>query len=259
IEIRDSYLYIVFLLPLLGNGERTVKISELNVFVGKDYVLTIHEGPTPSLDDFFTLLTKYAKARAKYMKSPEWLMYHVVRRIHEYGIPILNRIDEDIDALEVDIFEKEPEQSLLKEIAIVRRNIIDYRKIVQPHRSVILQLESALQKSHDFKMKPTDAYYEDLTIEAQTVWDQLENFKERIEALQETNASLSSFRINDTVRTLTMISAILLPMSLVASIFGMNTENHPIIGDPSDFWIVLLIMALLSLGMIFFFRFRRWL
>lgn len=259
IEMRDTYIYIVILVPRFPNGAEELETSEVNVFLRKNTVIAITEGSTPALDDFWHTVEKYPKTRPRYMKSPEWLMYYIIKRILEYRIPILEKIDEEIDSLERQIFKSENIRSLLKEISIVRRNIIDYRKITQPHRSVIEKVEAALIKSNAFKMTQADAYYDDLVAEAKEAWDQLENFKERIEALQETNESLTSFKINDTIRTLTIFSMLLLPMSVIASVFGMNSKNLPIIGQVFDFWIVLGIMAAVSLCFFIYFRIRRWL
>lgn len=259
IEVRDTYIYAVILLPRFPNGAEELETSEVNVFLRKNTVITITEGPTPALDDFWHTLQKYPKTRPRYMKSPEWLLYYIIKRILEYRIPILEKIDEGIDSLEREIFKAENIRSLLREISIVRRNIIDYRKITQPHRSVIEKIQAALIKSNAFKMTQADAYYNDLVTEAKEAWDQLENFKERVEALQETNASLTSFKINDTIRTLTIFSMLLLPMSVIAGIFGINSKNIPVIGDRFDFWIVLGIMAAVSFIFFLFFRIRRWL
>lgn len=259
IEVRDTYIYAVILLPRFPNGAEELETSEVNLFLRKNTVITITEGPTPALDDFWHTLQKYPKTRHRYMKSPEWLMYYIIKRILEYRIPILEKIDEGIDNLEREIFKAENIRSLLKEISIVRRNIIDFRKITQPHRSVIEKTKAALIKSAVFKMTQADAYYDDLITEAKEAWDQLENFKERVEALQETNESLTSFKINDTIRTLTIFSMLLLPMSVIAAVFGIDSKDVPIIGKEFDFWIVLGIMASVSFFFFLFFRIRRWL
>jgi magnesium transporter len=103
-----------------------------------------------------------------------------------------------------------------------------------------------------------ELYYEDITDASERVWDMLENYKEVVEALEDTNESAIAHRTNETFRVLTAISVIVLPLTLVASIWGMNV-HVPGQGDVGAFWLVLGLMLVMLVGLVLYFRRRGWL
>jgi magnesium transporter len=170
---------------------------------------------------------------------------------------MLDHICIECDHIEKKIF-KGFERQMVKELSITRRNITDYRKILQSHKNVLKKLTSALQESALFLIQKTDYYYNDLLDYIKEIWDILEGLKERIEALQETNESLITFRLNDIMKFLTIISVTLLPLSVIAQLFGMNTEYLPFNDLKYGFWIIVGLCILVVILMIAFFRKRRW-
>ncbi len=103
-----------------------------------------------------------------------------------------------------------------------------------------------------------DVYFDDVIDASERIWDTLENYKEVIEGLESTNESVLSHNVNDILRVLTSFSVIVLPLTLLASLFGMNVL-FPGEGSPEAFWVIMFAMALLLVGMMAFFRHRGWL
>ena len=101
-------------------------------------------------------------------------------------------------------------------------------------------------------------YFDDLTDASERIWDVLENFKEIAEALESSNESVLSHRLNDSLRILTAASVVLLPLTLIASVWGMNVPV-PGEGAPGAFWFIIVVMAILLIGMVLYFRRRGWL
>ena len=103
-----------------------------------------------------------------------------------------------------------------------------------------------------------EIYFDDISDAAERIWDTLENYKEVIEALESTNESVLSHRLNDSFRILTAASVVLLPLTLIASIFGMNVPV-PGEGQPLSFLGIMVMMTLLLIAMVAYFRRRGWL
>jgi magnesium transporter len=143
----------------------------------------------------------------------------------------------------------------VRDISNVKQEIINFRKIVRPQRAAFRDLE---RNKARYIAEDLDIYFEDIIDASERVWDMLENYKEVVEALEATNESALAHRTNETFRVLTAISLIFLPLTLIASIWGMN------VGVPGEqsihaFWIIVVAMVLLLGGLLLFFRRRGWL
>ncbi len=121
----------------------------------------------------------------------------------------------------------------------MKQEIINFRKIVRPQRAVLRDLERTKQR---YLQEELEIYFDDISDAAERIWDNLENYKEVIEGLESTNESVLSHRLNETFRVLTAASVVLLPLTLIASIFGMNV-HFPGEGESWAFFAILLLMA----------------
>jgi magnesium transporter len=136
----------------------------------------------------------------------------------------------------------------------VKQEIISYRKVIKPERSALRVLERRVDK---FLPEELELYFDDIVDAAERIWDQLDNYKEVVDGLESTNESVISHRQNDVLRILTIFSVILLPLTLISGIFGMNVL-FPGEGTHTAFWIVIGLMLATIIGMVGFFRFKRW-
>jgi magnesium transporter len=129
--------------------------------------------------------------------------------------------------------------------------------VIRPQRPVLRDLESVKQRylAPDLDL---EIYFDDIVDAHERIWDMLENYKEVVEALEESNESVISHRVNDILRVLTSISVIVLPLTLLASIWGMNV-GVPGEGSKTAFWIVVGAMFAILVGMVAYFRRRGWL
>ena len=159
-----------------------------------------------------------------------------------------------LERLEDDIFEGNAKNVVL-DISNAKQEIINFRKIVRPQRAVLRDLERTKQR---YLAEELEIYFDDISDAAERIWDTLENDKEVIEALESTNESVLSHRLNDSFRILTAASVVLLPLTLIASIFGMNV---PVPGEGQEFAFlgILVLMGVLLLLLVAYFRRRGWL
>jgi magnesium transporter len=169
---------------------------------------------------------------------------------------MLRKIGNKLDALEEEIFEGRSEE-IVRDISNVKQEIINFRKVIRPQRPVLRQLEHVKQRYLAPELD-LEIYFDDIVDASERIWDMLENYKEVVQALEETNESVISHRVNDVLRVLTAISVIVLPLTLIASIWGMNVAV-PGEGDTTAFWTLLGSMAALLVGMVTYFRNRGWL
>ena len=147
---------------------------------------------------------------------------------------------------------------MVKEILLIKRNILNFRKIMEAHKDVMQKLTKGNGKIiSGEKMK---VYYNDLIEHTKDIWEILNGQKEMIEALEDTNTSLISFKLSDIMRLLTIFSVTILPLSLLAGIFGMNITNAmPLVHHPLGFWVVIITLAIIALSMFLVFKRKRWL
>src|SRR5204863_7234720 len=131
----------------------------------------------------------------------------------------------------------------------------NFRKTIRPERTVLRDLERTKQR---YMREDLEVYFDDIVDAAERIWDMLENYKEVVEALEDTNESVISHRVNDILRVLTAISVVVLPLTLLASIWGMSV-HVPGEGSVAAFWEVAGVMFVILLAMVLFFRKRGWL
>lgn len=252
-----NYLFMILTFPYYVREEREIKASEIDFFIGPNYLITVTDGMLPPLNNFFEQCQINDTFRTKYLgEGPTQLLYALLNKLQLYLYPMLDHISEDIQNIEKVIFQGY-EKKMVKEILFVKRNIVNFRKIMQAHKNVIRKFIAKRNKF--FIPNAVTIYFANILEQTKDIWDILEGLKENVEALHNTNESLISFRLNDIMKILTIISVILLPINLIASIFGMNTPIMPFVNNPYGFWIILGLMGALIILFIIFFRKKGWL
>ncbi|MDA2936105.1 magnesium transporter CorA family protein [Patescibacteria group bacterium AH-259-L05] len=253
----SKYIFMVLLFPLYHRKTRKITPAEIDFFISSHTLITVHRNELSSLINFFNRCQISKSQQEKYFTgSPATLLYEILNRLFSYCGPILDNIHLNTESIEENIF-RGNEKRMVREILISKTNIVNFRKIMQVHRAIISKL---IEKSSTFfsagKLK---AYFEELIETTEDIWQNLENMNQTIEALERTNNSLISYQLNDVIKILTTISVIVLPITLLASIFGMNLKFMPFIEHPLAFWLIVGLMGLAFLVIIFFFKKRKWL
>src|SRR5918996_1171218 len=166
----------------------------------------------------------------------------VLDDLFDYCFPMLDKIGHKLDVIEDDLFEERSEDAV-RDISNVKQEIISYRKIIKPERPTLRVLERHTAR---FLPEELDLYFDDLVDAAERIWDMLDNYKEVVEALEDTNESVIGHQTNYRLQILTVVSVVLLPLTLIASVFGMNV-GLPGEGDLNAFWALLAVMVALGL------------
>ena len=255
LDSYDDYIFIVLHFPFFEKSTGRLLSAELDLFIGPDYVITLPDSPLPPLSAMFERLSSREELReSTFSKGSGYLLYKMVDTNVDAAFPMLRKMGNKLDRLEDDIFEGRSSE-IVRDISNAKQEIINFRKIVRPQRAVLRDLERTKQR---YLAEELEIYFDDISEAAERIWDTLENYKEVVEALESTNESVISHRLNDSFRILTAASVILLPLTLIASIYGMNV---PVPGEsePYSFWLVVGVMALMLTGLVIVFRRRGWL
>jgi magnesium transporter len=251
----DSCLFFSVHIPLFDVKERTTYAGELDIILTKDHLITAHRFPIYQIGKFFGELEKSAGKRRLHLENtPTHLVYHLLEILLNSCFPKLRHISEKIDHIETEVFAGH-EKEMVFEISLVKRDILNFRRTLKPQRSLI---ESLLATKHPFIPHGLQAYFQDLIGTNVRVWNMLESSKETIEALEATNNSLLSNKLEQTMKVLTIFSAVILPLTVYSNTMSMNTSHLPFTDTPGGFWLHLGMMVIISAFTIVIFRLKRW-
>lgn len=256
IEEYSNYMFLIFRFPIMNINNKQIIASEIDCFIGKNYLITVHNKESEILNNLFNLCKKDKDSLDLYLgKDPLSLLYHISEKFINNCFFILDNINIEISKVEDQIFEGHQKKSI-DGILLIKHNIVNFRRIMRSHRNIILQL---ITRHTKFIKKHHIHQYENLISSIVSMWDIAKNHKEMIEALEYTNDSKLSYKMNDIMKTLTIFSVIVFPLTLLAAIFGMNTVGGmPFINDMDGFWKIIGIMIVGSIGMFGFFKKKDW-
>lgn len=255
IDEYPDYLFVVLHFPKYDKRVQRLNAAELDLFLGPDFLITLPNVELLPVSRMFDRCERDEALREElFSKGSGYVLYRVLDELFDYCFPILDKIGFKLDAIEDEMFEGLSEE-IVRDISNAKQEVIAYRKIIKPERSTVRLLERYTQR---FLREDLEVYFDDIVDATERVWDLLDNYKEVVEALESTNESVISHKQNDVLRVLTLIATIMLPLTLVTGIFGMNVL-FPGEGSGTAFWAVLGIMFAVLAGSLGFFRWKRWL
>jgi len=252
-EYKD-YLFLVFHFPVFNKDARVTTPSQLAVFIGKDYLITLHKGELKPLVKLFRDCQVNEESQQEYFSQGSgYLLYRLIDRLVDYCLPILSKVGDNIEATEDSVF-SDRMRGTIKEISILRRDIISFRRIIWPMRAVVGSLEPKIRR---FSTMDMAVYFGDMVDHVDKIWDTLDEYKEVIEGLKDTYDSLATDRTNEVMRILTVIATILLPITVVSSVWGMNITLPFERSNLALLYVILIMLAVIG-GMLYFFRRQHW-
>ncbi|MCJ7727663.1 MAG: magnesium/cobalt transporter CorA, partial [Actinobacteria bacterium] len=246
----DDYFFLVLHIPSFIKQTRRLVPFGVNIFIGNNFLVTVHHGlckPIQNTSDYL------AENHQILDKGTGYLLHKVIDSLIDYNFPLLNKIYRNIQNVEDAIFKKASSKNV-KDILLIRTNILTFRNIIFPQRKFLKTLEI---KDMDFLTEALEVYFGDLVDHIEKIWDTLENYKELIEGVHDAHQSLLSNKINDIMRVLTIFSVIILPLALISGICGMNFII-PLERNPFAFYIVVVVMIIISIGMLVYFKYKDW-
>jgi magnesium transporter len=238
-EGRGGYLFTVLHFPVYDATVGRLNAGELDAFVGPDYLVTLPAVELRPVSLLFRRAEESPEFREQLLsRGSGRLFYEVLDDLYDYCFPILDKIGFKLEQIDESIGEDEGARELVTDIHKVKQEIISYRKIIKPQRPTLRQLERQIER---FLPEELELYFDDI-----------------VDALEDTNESLISHQQNDILYVLTIFSVVMLPLTFLTGFFGMNV-HFPGIETWGAFWGSLALMAVAIVGMLAFFRWKRWL
>ncbi|MCS7207215.1 MAG: magnesium transporter CorA family protein [Dehalococcoidia bacterium] len=250
----DDHIFLVVHFPLFNKQMRLTLPSQVAIFAGAHYVVTVHRGELKPLVKLFTDCQQSEAVRDELMaRSSGYLLYRILDVLVDYCFPILGKIMDQVDEVEEHLFERGTRQ-VAERLSYIRRDIIAFRRIIRPQIGVMELLE---RREYPFLKVDPDVYFGDLADHTRRIWAELEELREVTQGLNETLFTLSNQLTNDALRILTVIFTALLPITIIGTLYGMNLQL-PIAEHPQAFWITTGAGILLGVVLWWWFRLNKW-
>lgn len=260
IDVYQDYLFLILLFPYYDRSQRKILASETNFFIGANYLVTISDGNNQVLDQFFDECIRSQVLREKYLSlGTPFLVYECLRRLQEGILPMLDHVSEDVSRIETRIFGG-VERTMVSEILLIKRNIVNFRRVTSVHKNTLKKLLEVRNADFFAPGPELKLYFHNIIDRTKEIWETLENQKETIDALQETNDALISFKLNEIMKLLTTISLSIFSATLVATLFASNFEaSTPFLSSPYGFWLMCVLVGAVMGGSLYYFKRKRWL
>lgn len=261
IDEYSDYHFIVLLFPFFNSEAGEIHPAEVDFFIGKNYVITIHNGSMKTLNNIVRNVHQYDNVRAQYMAAgPGLLLFSLLEILFKRSSPILDKLNHGITDAGKNIFKLDI--GTLESFSQLKKNIIVYRRMVKMHRYVMSKLASSSKEY--LKFKDSKVYFQNLIEYAENIWEVLTADKESVESFEETNQSLAAHKINDVLRVLTVMSVVLAMLTLVTDylIFFERSNIEKTLGIQSEqelFLGVTVLLLVVGAVMMTFFRKKKWL
>lgn len=251
----DHYLFLVVQIPYWDSEERGSRPAEVDIFIMHKQLITCHRGDLKPLVDMFAAAEDEPDKREEWMgRGASPLLYNLLNALVDYCFPIVQKIGGSLRHIEENLFTNNV-QHLLHEVAVLRRNIIVLRNIFRPQQEIIHAL---ITGSWPFVQEHLDPYWGDIGDHLAQLCLLMDQYSEVINGLSDTIDTLASHRIDEVVRLLTVTTVLTLPVTLLAAVFGMNVRM-PFADHPMLFITAILLGILLTSGLVWYLRTKRWL
>ncbi|RMG27518.1 MAG: magnesium and cobalt transport protein CorA [Bacteroidetes bacterium] len=253
LEEYDNCLYLVLRMITFDEEQKEIETEQISLVLGDGYVLTFQEKTEDVLESVRERL-RHARGRIRRRKA-DYLFYALIDVIVSHYFVVLEAIEAQIDLLE-DQLEQDLSREVVQQIQQLKRAIIFLRKSVYPLRDAISRLERL--QGAAFIHKKTLLYFRDVQDQITQIIELTETFREVLVNLHDLHLSLNAHRMNEVMKTLTIIATIFIPLTFIAGIYGMNFKYMPELEWPWGYPLVWAIMLLMSMGMLVYFRRKRW-
>jgi len=258
IDDWESHIYLVINYMLINghdNATMDTEIDELDIFLGPNYVVTHHDTPSPGLDAVFA----YCQRDQRYLnEGSDYLLYKIMDGVVANYMPIVERVDEAIDEIEDEIFDR-PSPRTLERLFALKRILLSMRRILLPQREVLNKLARDEYSVVDSKAR---IFFRDIYDHLVRLHDLNETMRDLVGGALDTYLSVVNNRMNDVMKTLTIITTVFMPISFMTGFFGMNFFE-PVAGMISwtgrpVFVVAITTFLLLPIGMFWWMKKRTW-
>jgi len=256
VDLYPEFAYAVLHFPALRHTRGSTPTQEVDIVMGKNYLITVHYDTIPALYDFarsFEAATLLKHSSGANFHSGHVLL-ELTERLYQGVENELESLEDSVTTIERKIFSGH-EREMVIAISSVSRELLNQRRALSTHKEV---LESLEQVGISLFGEDFGNYFRAVSAFHFRVYSHALQLADTISDLRDTNGALVSTRQNEIVKNLTIMTFVTAPLTLIVSLFSMNTHGTPIVGETNDFWIIVSIMAIVALCLIMYFRLKRW-
>ncbi len=251
-KFEEYSRYVVSILKMLyyDNGVRS---EHLSVLLFEDLVISFQEPHGGDAFDLIRIRLREGNGRIRKM-GPDYLAYALIDAVVDHYFYVLEKLNEKIEALDEEVLNN-PQRSAMLKIHALKREVSQLKKMIWPAREMILNM---LRSETTLISETNDLYIRDVHDHINRVNDTVEQFKDSLASIMEVYLSNNANKMNEVMKALTTISAIFIPVTFIAGVYGMNFEYMPELKSPHGYWITISIMAGLMIGMGIYFKRKKW-
>ncbi len=229
VEHFDNYLFLVMYVPEFHQKKKTTRPIELDILITKNHLITVHNETIEPLKDFDKKSEEKPDLKSKYFSSTTGhLFYWISEELLNFAERQLVHIGKKINQVEDDMF-KGIERDLIREISIIKRDILDFRVAIRPLNRIFNSLTNRGIKFWPEKSDDLKIYFSDLIGDYERIWSEIDNYTDTINALEDTHTNILSNKTNTIIRTFTILSFITFPAMLTAAILQTNSADFLVI------------------------------
>lgn len=256
VELYDNSLYMILHFPAFRHTHSLEQNQEIDFIIGQNFIITTHYDTIDPLHKFSKIFeVNSILDKNEIGTHAGFMFFFMLKKLYKALEHELEYINDALETIEDDIFNGH-EKEMVISLSIVSRDLLNFRQALALHEEVLESFEEAVIK---FFGKDFVHHIRSIIGEYYKINNTIKNHTDSLGELRETNNSLVSTKQNEVMKILTIMAFVTFPLSLIASIFGMNTKLLPIVGLPNDFWIVMAIMFMITISIFIFFKYKKWL
>ena len=251
IDYYDGYSFVLINSTHYTEKPCEVRVREIDVFLGPDYIVTVHDGLSQAVDEIQKLLA----SKAIHLTRPDQVLHAVIDIVVDRYLPTLDHVGDTIDQVQ-DSLLIQPDVTLLQTIFELKRGLLQFRRAVSSQRELLNML---IRDDTPFIQQDMRIYFRDVYDHAVRAMDLVETYRDLLTGGLDIYLTQMANRTNDIVKGLTILATIMLPLTLVTGYFGMNFEYIPLLKDPNGIWYTTGFLLLVTVSMLGYFKYKKWL
>jgi magnesium transporter len=252
VEAYEGYYFIVFYCMSYDQAHNRLYTQAMNLFIGANYLVSVHQGVIGAIDD---TIKRWRTNEEQFGSDVAVLLYELLDAIVDDYFPVIDQLAERVEDIEEQIFERFSENAL-QDVFALKRDLLAARRIVAPERDVLNVL---IRREVPIFERNTILYLQDVYDHIVRITDSIDTYRDLLSSALDAFLSVQSNRLNQIVKVLTIASIVLMSDALIAGIYGMNFEFMPELHWTVGYSWALGLMILTAVGLIVFFRWRKWL
>jgi magnesium transporter len=251
VDQYEGYLFITLYSHRFDPAIKSITPEELHVFLGSNYLVTVHQNPLPALN---RARARYERETEAFKKEADFFLYLITDELVDSYFPLLDGIANRIDVVEEKI-EFEPARDLMQEIFSLKQQLIYLRRMAGPQREVFLSLST---RHFELINAQVAVYFQDVYDHGVRIYEMVDTLRDLLGNALDAYYSATSIHLNEVMKRLTLVATIFMPLTVITGFGGMNF-NHIPFHDAKAFGLLLAAMIFVPLVMLFWFKKKKYL